>query len=773
MDSCKICHQQIEGQAKAVKLSQKGCDGINDACDKRNDSLHVQPGDYVHVECRKHYCNPNCIKRDTRESKVINDSPLSPLRSKNVKFSYKEHCLYCGQPVADVKGTKRKRGDVWPITTLEPTILNVCLKRNDSWSDTVKARIEQVSDLPAADAAYHQICSSNFRTGKNIPEEFQIQPASSKKRKPGRPEDEQAHDAFLEVMKYLKENDDEQVTIKQLQDKMVELCGDKAYSITYPKQKIIQHFGEAAIITEINGKANVTLRRTASSILHDFYRHENSENTESEKLKLIKTAAKLIKSDIKSKEVDKTLYPDSLSIEAREANKEFLPDSLYLLLRVLFNEKDADEKISAIGHAIMQGTRPRAIIAPLQFGLAVSAHHLTGSKYIVELLNSIGFCVSYTEVELFEKNAAISGNGDIEQDSDSDSPFIQYVADNVDHNLCTIDGHGTFHGMGMIVCVTPGKFGNKPVKRQVVSSDELLAAGKVEISYYRPPTADQRTPLQLEELVKWTPSDCTARLTLLAQITWPLRYQGPEWSGFMQMVRQGEYPGKSSVVFLPMTDMSPGDMSCIYTTLQYIGNHAKRYNQTAIVTFDQPLYWKAMTVVANENTYSLLKAILVRLGGFHCIMSFLGCIGQLMSGSGLSELLETIYAPNTIPHMMSGRAVSRAVRAHFLASNALNVLLMRQYFGTQYDAVTTHDETEKNHEEILTHEDSNMQQEEMMTHKDPEMTSEEIMTQEDTENSKEMMTQEVTEKSEEMMIIESTERSEEVMTHEYIVHGKM
>ena len=30
------------------------------------------------------------------------------------------------------------------------------------------------------------------------------------------------------------------------------------------------------------------------------------------------------------------------------------------------------------------------------------------------------------------------------------------MADNVDHNLRTLDGNDTFHGMGLIVTVTPG-----------------------------------------------------------------------------------------------------------------------------------------------------------------------------------------------------------------------------------------------------------------------------------------------------------------------------
>ena len=36
------------------------------------------------------------------------------------------------------------------------------------------------------------------------------------------------------------------------------------------------------------------------------------------------------------------------------------------------------------------------------------------------------------------------------------SEFVHDVADNVDHNLRTLDGNEKFHGMGLIATVTPG-----------------------------------------------------------------------------------------------------------------------------------------------------------------------------------------------------------------------------------------------------------------------------------------------------------------------------
>ena len=57
-------------------------------------------------------------------------------------------------------------------------------------------------------------------------------------------------------------------------------------------------------------------------------------------------------------------------------------------------------------------------------------------------------------------------------------------------------------------------------------------------------------------------------------------------------------------------------------------------------------------------------------------MSFLGSMGHLMAYSGLQELLEVVYAGNTVTHMMTGKAASRAIRGHLLVDAALSTTLL-------------------------------------------------------------------------------------------------
>eukprot|EP00794_Sanderia_malayensis_P001613 gene1613-1784_t len=148
------------------------------------------------------------------------------------------------------------------------------------------------------------------------------------------------------------------------------------------------------------------------------------------------------------------------------------------------------------------------------------------------------------------------------------------------------------------------------------------------------------------------------------------------WSGMMQLAHQGSHSGQSSVVFLPMIDMSSSESTCIYSTLKFVLQHAKRHQMTPIITFDQPLWWKALMIIKSEPPASDLHEIVLRLGGFHTEISFIGSIGHLMAGSGLKELLGLIYAPSAVDHILSGKAVARAVRAHLLVDASLNAIML-------------------------------------------------------------------------------------------------
>ena len=83
---------------------------------------------------------------------------------------------------------------------------------------------------------------------------------------------------------------------------------------------------------------------------------------------------------------------------------------------------------------------------------------------------------------------------------------------------------------------------------------------------------------------------------------------------------------------LLILDLKPTDLSCIYTTLLFVRDQAKKLNTVPSVTFDQPLYIKAVDICIAENL-----CMVCRLGGFHTLMNFLGAVGPVMKGSGLGR----------------------------------------------------------------------------------------------------------------------------------------
>ena len=64
-----------------------------------------------------------------------------------------------------------------------------------------------------------------------------------------------------------------------------------------------------------------------------------------------------------------------------------------------------------------------------------------------------------------------------------------------------------------------------------------------------------------------------------------------------------------------------------------------------------------------------------------------------MHGSGLHELMGFVYGSDTVEHMLSGKAVSHALRAHLLIQSALITLLLQCILprATQKSAEITDD----------------------------------------------------------------------------------
>ena len=152
--------------------------------------------------------------------------------------------------------------------------------------------------------------------------------------------------------------------------------------------------------------------------------------------------------------LSKDVYPPPDEIESLSSNMKYMPETLRTLLTTAFGSKASSSVVSAaIGQAIMQTIRPRAIIALLPIALGVQLHKNFASRFLTDLLHALGFNCSYNEVQKFERSAAFHQGTELKLDNLTGTYFLQHVADNVDYNKLTLTGEGTFHGI--IVNVIP------------------------------------------------------------------------------------------------------------------------------------------------------------------------------------------------------------------------------------------------------------------------------------------------------------------------------
>lgn len=86
-----------------------------------------------------------------------------------------------------------------------------------------------------------------------------------------------------------------------------------------------------------------------------------------------------------------------------------------------------------------------------------------------------------------------------------------------------------------------------------------IGAGPIDIRYYKMP--NETSPVVVEKLRCIKCNDMTANLETLPNTSWSLQTTQLGWSGFMQSYKNGQYPGQSSICFLPKIDVNLSDIT--------------------------------------------------------------------------------------------------------------------------------------------------------------------------------------------------------------------
>lgn len=468
-----------------------------------------------------------------------------------------------------------------------------------------------------------------------------------------------------------------------------------AYSDKYMKIQLQEHFGQQHI-RFVRNKGLVVLSSMQDSIVEQFHQSKRVADPEQEKLRLVIAAGNLIHEEIRCHEkglVSVSEYPSLRDLDPERMSAE-LPIALRVLLsRILRNKTHRQLRIASIGQSIAQVSRPKTLQMKIPLALAIQLHHSHASRQLNETMWRLGYAESYTTVQHFERDAAILSNSSDATPVQEDPPqcLRQYIADNVDWNSATIDGKGSIHVQGMMGAVTPSLHTTyHKIKKSHPTNQQLKELIDKNIKYLSSSEIKQSSYLGKLKFAKLSHPKALLhnvyrQVDLLYHCAPRFNYSAYLWSGTMALVFSNkEYSaGKSSFEFLPMINMKSTDMNCIYSTLLFIENHARKHGATAVVTFDQPLFHKALQLVTAEG--SPFKLIILRLGGFHTIMCYLATIGDTMENTGITETMSVAYAEGAVPQMLNGKSYSRAMRSHTIIAKALMTLLLQDKVESEMD----------------------------------------------------------------------------------------
>ena len=122
-----------------------------------------------------------------------------------------------------------------------------------------------------------------------------------------------------------------------------------------------------------------------------------------------------------------------------------------------------------------------------------------------------------------------------------------------------------------------------PVPRQKMKyADQAIAGRGIPVTYYGPPEETGLSSVILKSLGELKAEDVLPKDILydyLRYVSYFLPKLHPNWSGYMSDISTGEHPRISTTSLLPIIDLNPTDMTCIYSTLKFVQSQAKNLHK--------------------------------------------------------------------------------------------------------------------------------------------------------------------------------------------------
>ncbi len=338
---------------------------------------------------------------------------------------------------------------------------------------------------------------------------------------------------------------------------------------------------------------------------------------------------------------------------------------------------------------------PRSRENPQVLGLALTVHHDTRNKMLLNFLHVQDYCISYNRTLLLETAIA---NAVVENTKKFDGlyvpPFLKkgtfvfFAIDNTDFAEDTVDGKSTTHGTITAVYQKASAPGEPITPNLQISEAQNLSV----LPYHVPMktcTKPKPGPYKREDEFEVNPAGVSESYELTT-LGWMIasalsrsaeEAKIPGWAGYKSLVSLGQ--SVTQVGALPLLPEVAHEWPTMLTVMLQ-ASQLKRLivgqDHPTVITFDMALYEKAVQLL--DARPNLKNEILPRLGELHTVMAALRALGTSIENSGIDDtwIEADVYGPSTTRQILKCSHYKRALRAHIHTYMALYELALEQFF---------------------------------------------------------------------------------------------
>lgn len=456
------------------------------------------------------------------------------------------------------------------------------------------------------------------------------------------------------------------------------------------RRQIETEFGDSIkFVADEKGKLIVY---SGNLLLHDLIREIVSLRRQVDDLikgdKLTQAATE-IRATIKSKTVIQSWPPDT--------SENIVPPEIIKFFAMIIAGGKAGDAVTQKVKRIAQSFSSDLVFAVTNGKMKPSKHivlafgikSLTGNTEVIRVLNRLGHCISYSQMEELDTELCIQKmeSGDDEctlPKSLFPSIFTTLAWDNIDRLEETLSGEGTSHRVNGIA-VQQQVSGPLPQisqrtarshKRTINLMPNLIAAYNVG-TRCGPPNVKALILDGSQELQNAKMKDY---VWIISRASTADDQHISSWTGFNIKTRDEISVAKDIIHYLPTIFAPATEMATVNELLTRSMNvmHSLQLSKVVCV-MDQALYSKAVEITWKHS--DKFRGIILRMGDFHTICNLLSIIGKRFRDAGLQDICveSGIIAEGSVSGVLEGRRYNRAVRLHKLIYEVLLRLAWKKF----------------------------------------------------------------------------------------------